>query len=130
MECGHSSAPCRVVARVPYVPDGPSWLDSLPGPAVDAFSHRSFCPGGTRIAATAVRRRPRKPREPCGVALGTRPMKEMVQFPFMRAVGHAGGLLDELRHFSRLGNKDEVGAIDTFGRGFHPLGHEFLGLEG
>jgi Bacterial regulatory proteins, luxR family len=32
-------------------------------------------------------------------------MKEMVQRPFMGRVGHPGGLLDKLRHFTRLGNK-------------------------
>src|SRR6516162_2463583 len=64
------------------------------------------------------------------MALRTSPMKEMVQPPFMGCVGHAGGLLDKLRHLTRLGDKGRMGAIDSFGRCFHPIGHESLCLRG
>jgi hypothetical protein len=45
-------------------------------------------------------------REICRMALGPGPMKEMVQLPFMG--GHARGLLDELRHLARLGDKSRM----------------------
>src|SRR5215468_7302759 len=92
-------------------------------------AEKTHCPGGTRAASTSVRRRPWKTREISGMALRTPPMKEMVQRPFMGRVGHAGGLLDKLRHLTRLGNKGRVGALDRFGRCVHPLGHESLRLR-
>src|SRR5262249_4139410 len=57
-------------------------------------------------------------------------MKEMVECAFMGCVGFAGGLLDELRHLPRLGDKRGWGTLDSFGRCLHPIGHESLGLRG
>jgi hypothetical protein len=53
-------------------------------------------------------------------------MKEVVQRTFMGCVGHAGGLLDELRHPARLGNKCRVRPLDSLGRCLHSVGHEPL----
>ena len=67
-------------------------------------------------------------REICRMASGAGPMKEMVQLPFMRR--HARGLLDELCHLTRLGDKSGMRAVDSFRLGFHPIGHESLRLRG